>query len=72
MHKDLKDVKFVSFNYLFQSFHTLDMLLNNLNSSQLALQAFPYDCLDHFKQVVEVLANLLNWKGALCEVSLLV
>ena len=72
VHQELADVKFVSFNYLFQSFHTLDMLLNNLTSPQQALQAFPIDCLQHFKPVVEILEAILTWKGTLCEVSLLV
>ena len=46
------------------------MLLNNLNSPQQVLQAFPLDCLDHFKPVVNILAAMLSWKGAHCEVSL--
>ena len=41
VHDELAGVKFISFNYLFQSFHTLDMLLNNLNSPEQVLQAFP-------------------------------
>lgn len=72
MHEDLREVKFVSYNYLFQAFHTLDMLLNNLTSPQQALHAFSFDCLEHFKPVVDILATLMTWKGALCEVSILV
>jgi len=60
----------VSLNYLFQSFHTLDILLNNLNSHDQVLAAFPIDCLEHFKPVVEVLVAILSWKGLHCELSL--
>ena len=47
------------------------MLLNNLNQPEQVLLAFPQDCLDHFKPVVEILAALISWKGSHCEVSLI-
>ena len=72
VHRMLQGVKFVSLNYLFQSFHTLDILLNNLNTPEQVISAFPMECLEHFKPVVEVLYAILNWKGVECEVSLIV
>lgn len=70
VHPDLRNVKFVSLNCLFQSFHTLDILLNNLGSPQHVIQAFPYDCLENFKPVVDILAAMVSHRGAHCEVSL--
>lgn len=32
VHPSLKEVKFLSYNYLYQSFHAMDMLLNSLNN----------------------------------------
>ena len=34
VHESLKSVKYLSYNYLFQTFHALDMLLNSLTTRQ--------------------------------------
>lgn len=47
------------------------MLLNNLNSHEKVLAAFTQDCLDQFKGVVDILAAMVSWKGARCDLSLL-
>ena len=48
----------------------MDILLNNLSTPEQVLSAFPMDCLEHFKTIVDVLGAMLSWKGARCEVSL--
>lgn len=61
MHEGLRGVKFLSLNYLFQSLHALDMLLNSLSARQQVLAAFPADVLEQFKPVVDILAALQQW-----------
>jgi hypothetical protein len=49
----------------------MDMLLNNLQTRQQILQAFPIDCLEKFKGIVDTLMSILTWRGRKCEISLL-
>ena len=49
----------------------MDVLLNNLNNRDQVVQAFPLECLEQFKPVVDVLHALLGWHGRLVEMTIL-
>ena len=49
----------------------MDMLLNNMNSKDDVLKAFPLECLEQFKPVVDILHAMLTWQGRLVEMSML-
>jgi len=69
----MKGVKFLSYNFLFTSLHTLDMLLNafSLDKKGKVIETFPSDCLERFKPVAEILTGLLSWRERECTNSIL-
>ena len=71
IHPDLKGVKYLSYNFLFQSFHAMDMILNSLQTRQQVLKAFPVDILENFKPIVDILVALQNWQLRFVEFPIL-
>jgi hypothetical protein len=71
LHEELKGVKFLSFNCLFQYVHALDILLNSLQTREQVLKAFSIDTLENFKPIVDILASLQQWDHRYADIPLL-
>lgn len=59
---ELKGVRYLSYNYLFQSLHTLDLILNLCTTKAQVVNAFTMDSLERFKPIIEILVILLTSK----------
>lgn len=59
---ELKGVHLLLYNYLFQSLHTLDLILNLCTTKAQVVSFFNLDNLQQFKPIIEILVILLTSK----------